>query len=376
MARKRERGNGDVWPRKYKQGKIIGYRASYWLDKPSGPKRRYVSGKNKGETRTALSKAKAGKEDGFVLDASATTLGDYLDGWLEDTRGTVRQRTWERYEQIVHVHIKPTLGRAKLKTLNPAQVRALYRERLAGGSSPRTVQYVHVTLHKALEQAQGDGLVARNVAKGIKAPRPKKKEIVPLTPDQARAFLEAARGDRFEALFVLALQCGLREGELLGLRWDDVDLEDGTLRVRRTLSETRDGPIFEPPKNGKGRNVPLTGAAAEALRDHLARQMREIGDEYQDKGLVFASQTGKTMSASNVVNRHFRPLLQRAGLPRVRLHDLRHTCATLLLIKGVHPKYVQELLGHANISITLDTYSHVIPGMGNQTMDAMEEIFS
>ena len=187
----------------------------------------------------------------------------------------MRQRSWERYEQIVRVHIEPTLGRAKLKTLNPAQVRALYRERLEGGSSPRTVQYyVHVTLHKALERAQGDGLVARNAAKGIKVPRPRKKEIAPLTPDRARAFLKAARGDRFEALFVLALHCGLREGELLGLRWDDVDLEAGTLRVRRTLSETRDGPIFEPPKNGKGRNVPLTGAAVEALRDHLARRIR------------------------------------------------------------------------------------------------------
>ncbi len=175
---------------------------------------------------------------------------------------------------------------------------------------------------------------------------------------------------------MLALHCGLREGELLGLKWDDVDLEAGTLRVRPTLSETRDGPIFEPPKNGKGRNVPLTGAAVEALRDHLARQMQEIGDEYEDKGLVFASQTGNTMSASNVVNRQFRPLLKRAGLARIRLHDLRHTCATLLLIKDVHPKYVQELLGHANISMTLDTYSHVIPGMGNQTVDAMEEIFA
>ncbi len=378
MARKKERGNGDgdVWPRRNKAGKVIGYRASYWVETADGPRRRYVSGKNKGETRAALSKAKAGREDGVFSDAGTTKLGEYLDGWLEDTRGTVRQRTWERYEQIVRVHIKPALGRTKLKTLNPAQVRALYRERLEAGSSPRTVQYVHVTLHKALEQAQSDGLVPRNVAKGIKAPRPKKKEIRPLTPEQARTFLEAARGERFEALFVVAVHCGLRAGELLGLKWDDVDLEAGALRVRRTLSETGDGPIFEPPKNGKGRNVPLTNTAVQALRDHLARQMQEIGGGYEDRGLVFASQTGNTMSASNLVNRNFKPLLKRARLPVIRLHDLRHTCATLLLVKGVHPKYVQELLGHANISITLDTYSHVIPGMGNQTVMAMEEVFA
>jgi integrase len=177
-------------------------------------------------------------------------------------------------------------------------------------------------------------------------------------------------------LFVVAVHCGLRAGELLGLKWDDVDLEAGALRVRRTLSETGDGPIFEPPKDGKGRNVPLTNTAVQALRDHLARQMQEIGGGYEDRGLVFASQTGNTMSASNLVNRNFKPLLKRARLPVIRLHDLRHTCATLLLVKGVHPKYVQELLGHANISITLDTYSHVIPGMGNQTVMAMEEVFA
>ncbi len=247
------------------------------------------------------------------------------------------------------------MGRTKLKTLNPAQVRAPFRERLEAGSSSRRVQYVHVTLHKAL--------VPRNVAKGIKAPRPKKKEIRPLAPEQARTFLKAARGERFEALFVLAVHCGLRAGELLGLRWYDVDLEAGALvRVRRTLSETGGGPIFELPKNEKGRNVPLTNGAVRTFKDHLARQMQELGGGYEDRGLIFASQTGNTMSASNVVNRHFRPLLKRANLARIRLHDLRHTCATLLLIKGVHPKYVQELLGHANISITLDTYSHVYPG--------------
>jgi integrase len=163
--------------------------------------------------------------------------------------------------------------------MNPAQIRALYRARLDGGSSPRTVQYVHVTLHKALEQAQSDGLVPRNAAKGIKAPRPRKKEIRPLTPEQARAFLAAARGNRFEALFVLALHRGLREGELLGLKWDDVDLKAGTLRVRRTLSETRDGPIFEPPKNGKGRNVPLTSAAVKACKGSPRAQLQEIGEE-------------------------------------------------------------------------------------------------
>jgi integrase len=201
-----------------------------------------------------------------------------------------------------------------------------------------------------------DGLIPRNVTQGVKAPRPAKKEIRPLSPEQTQVFLRASCGDRFEALYVLAIHCGLREGELLGLKWDDINLEARTLQVRRTLSETRNGPIFEPPKNGKGRSVKLTQDAVEALRGHLKRQLEEIEaarDCYQDHGLVFASQKGTTMSASNLTARSFKPILKRVGLSDIRLHDLRHTCATLLLTRGVHPKFVQELLGHATISITL-----------------------
>ena len=225
-----------------------------------------------------------------------------------------------------------------------------------------------------------DGLIPRNVTEGIKAPRPARKEVNALSRDQARAFLEAAHGDRFEALYVLAVHSGLREGELLGLKWDDLDLETGTLSVRRTLSETKEkGRIFELPKNGKGRRIKLTGGASEALRSHLERQLREIdrlGSLYQDRGLIFPSERGTTMNAKNLTSRSFKLILKRAKLPNIRLHDLRHTCATLLLGKGVHPKFVQELLGHATISITLDTYSHVLPSMGDQTATAMEAALS
>jgi integrase len=301
-----------------------------------------------------------------------------LDRWLTDAvQDTVRQRTYERYEQIARVHIKPALGRLKLKSLTTTHVRGLYREKLDAGLAPRTVQYIHTTLHKALKDAVADGLIPRNVAKGIKAPRPRKQEINALSADQAHSFLSAARGDRFEALYVVALHCGLREGELLGLRWEDVDLAAGTLSVRRTLSQARIGHMFEAPKNGKGRNVRLTSGAVEALKRHRAAQNGQrirLGSLWQDHGLVFPSQRGTTMHASNLTARSFKPLLKRAGLPDIRLHDLRHTCATLLLSEGVHPKFVQELLGHANVGITLDTYSHVLPSMGDQTVTAMERV--
>jgi integrase len=376
MASKRGNGEGSIT--RYSDGRWC---ARYTVQTVSGPKRRALYGTTRQEVAEKLNKALSDRAIGFIFDAGTITVGEYLDRWLSDSvRGSVRQRTFERYEQIARVHIKPTLGRLKLKALTPTHLRALYREKLDDGLSPPTVQYVHTTLHKALKEAVGDGLIPRNVTDAVKAPRPVKKEIIPLSPEQARTFLEAARGDRFEALYVLAIHCGLREGELLGLKWGDLDLKGRALSVRRTLSETRTGRIFEPPKNGKGRNIRLTSDAIEALRSHLQRQLEEIersGELYQDQGLVFPARAGTPMNAKNLTARSFKPLLDKAGLPRsVRLHDLRHTCATLLLGRGVHPKIVQELLGHATITITMDTYSHVLPNMQGEAVAAMESALS
>ena len=379
MARTKGRANsdGDVYPRKNKEGKITSYRGAYVG--PDG-KRRYVSGKTKEEARKALREARSHADAGLVFEAGNLTVGEYLDRWLADSvKETVRQRTYERYESITPVHIKPTIGRLELKALTPAHARALYRQKLDSGLSPRTVNYIHVTLHKALSQAVSDGLVQRNAAQ-VKAPRPEKPEIRPLSPNQARKLVVTAReiGDRYAALYVVALHTGLREGEMLGLRWDDVNLEatNPTLQVRRTLSETRTGHKFEPPKSGKGRSIKLSRKAVEALRSHRARQAEEklrLGSLWEDNGLVFPTTTGTTTSCTNLLGRHFKPLLKRARLPAIRLHDLRHTCATILLMAGKHPKFVQEMFGHANISITLVTYSHVIESMDGGLADAMDD---
>jgi integrase len=352
--------------------------AQYVVHTAEGRKRRTIYGKTRQEVAEKLARSVADRNGGLTFDAGGLTVGEYLDRWLSDSvKDTVRQRTYERYEQIARLHIKLALGRIKLKTLTPVHVRALYREKLDAGLAPRTVQYIHVTLQKALSQAVADGLIPRNAGVSVKAPRPVKKEIKPLSLEQARDFLKAARGDRFEALYVLAMHCGLREGELLGLRWEDLDLDAGTIAVRRTLSETRAGHRFEPPKNGKGRTIRLTAGATDALKRHRAEQNAEslkLGELWEDHGLIIPNRVGKTKNAKALVARSFKPILKRAGLPRyVRLHDLRHTCATILLKMGQHPKFVQELLGHDNIGITLDTYSHVLPGMGDGLADAMDE---
>jgi integrase len=281
---------------------------------------------------------------------------------------------------MVRLHLKPPLGRLKLSKLTPAHVQGLYRDKLDSGLSAATVQKIHAVLHKALAQALKWNMIARNAADGVKAPRPAPEEMHPLSPDEARKLIEAVRGDKLEALYVLAVHTGMRQGELLALKWEDVDLNEGIIHIRRTLARSGGRiALGEPKTKGSRRPVHLTGAAVEALRNHLERQLEEIerlGDLYRDNGLVFTSQVGTLINPTNLRRRSFAPLLERAGLPQIRFHDLRHTCATLLLTRNVHPKHVQELLGHATVAITLDTYSHVIPGMGNHTARAMEDVFS
>jgi integrase len=210
-------------------------------------------------------------------------------------------------------------------------------------------------------------------------PKPNPEEIHPLDAEQAKQILDAARGNRLEALYVLAVTASLRIGELLGLKWEDAELDAGTLRVRRTRSQAKTGPTFTAPKNGKGRSIRLTRRAIEALKAHKAAQNAErlkLGDLWEDNGLVFCTTAGKPLDFRNVATASFKPLLKKAGLPDIRFHDLRYTCATLLLSRGHHPKLVQELLGHSSVAMTLDRYSHVLPGMGDQTAAAMEAALS
>lgn len=342
-------------------------------------KRRYLSGKRREDVRDKLAKALSDRVDGLIFDAGAMTVGEYLDGWLKAARDTVRTSTHERHKELVGLHIKPALGRIKLKDLNPAHARFFYRERLDSGLAPATVHKIHAVLHKALKAAVSDGLIPRNAAAGVKLPRIATEEIDPLGPEESRRLLESAAetSDRLGALYVLALNTGMRQGELLALKWDDVDLERGMLRVRRTLTRTGGSYTLGEPKTKKSRRtIRLTTAAVEALRTHLSRQLEEmegLGSLYQPGGLVFATETGTIINPSNLRNRSFKPLLQRARLRQVRFHDLRHTCATLLLSKNINPKVVSEMLGHASVRITLDTYSHLMPDMQETAAKAVED---
>jgi integrase len=376
VAKKRGNGEGSITRRK--DGL---YMARYTVETATGTARKTLYGKTRKEAGEKLTEALANAQKGITADAGAMTVGAFIERWLEDSvRGSVRQSTYQRDESLCRIHIVPALGKKKLKNLNAADVQRFYRAKLDSGLSSATVHKLHVILHKALGQARRWGLVPRNVADDVDLPKVHKVEVRPLTKEQARGLLETARGDRLEALYVVAVQCGLRQGELLALRWEDIDLETRTLQVRRTI--TRDGGkhAVGPTKTAKGRRtVRLTQDATEALQGHLERQLVEIdkaGEKWQENGLVFCTGKGTLINPTNLRRRSLTPLLQRAGLPPITFHQLRHTAATILLLKNVNPKIVSEMLGHATIAITLDTYSHVLPNMQHSAVAAMEEAFS
>ena len=212
---------------------------------------------------------------GWFSRGTTRSLETYLAGWLRDIEGTVKQRTLENYAYVVNTHITPDLGKTKLKNLKPEKVRALIRNKRGSGLSGRTVQLIHTVLGKALKDAVQDEILHRNVVAAVKPPKRTKKEMHPLSSEQARLFLDTAQEDRHHALYVVAITVGLREGELLGLRWEDVDLDAGKVAVMRQLTRTKDGLSFTAPKRGKTRSVRLTGHAVNALKDHRKRQLEE-----------------------------------------------------------------------------------------------------
>lgn len=249
--------------------------------------------------------------------------------------------------------------------------------KLATGLSPRRVQYIHAVLRRALVTAERWGLVSRNVAKLVDPPRVPKHEITPLTPEQARKLIEASADHRHLALYVTALGTGLRQGELLGIRWEDVDLETGRLRVRHTLANVKgELTLLEPKTDRSRRTVLLADTVVTALRAHRTRQRMErlvSGSRWVDSGHVFTTMHGTPYHAATIT-RAFQAALERAGLPRCRFHDLRHAAATFLLAQGMTLEDVKNLLGHSSITLTSNTYGHVLEQRQREVARAMDAV--
>jgi len=335
--------------------------------KPDGKlKQKFFYGKTRQEVAEKLNKALNELRQGTFVEATAVTVESWLKTWLEEyKRPKLRLTTFESYRIMAECHIVPAIGHIKLKDLRPEHLQHLYNEKLKAGLSPRTVRYIHLVVHSALKQALKNQLVYRNVAEATELPADKKKEARALTLEEMDRFLNALEGDRLKAAFVTLLGTGLRRGELLALKWDNVNLKEGTIAVKENLVWiAKKGFVFQPPKTEKSKRVvPLPDDVLAELKRHKVRQAEEklkIGAAYQDNGLVFCTEIGTPIIPRNF-ERKYKALLKKAGLTGVKLHSLRHTYATRLLELGENLKVVQELLGHSRISVTADIYSHVSP---------------
>lgn len=371
------RANGEgTDPRLRKDGR---YEIKYTVQTPRGPKRKSAYGKTPTECRANFREAVKKQGHGFAFDAGKLTLGEYMREWLDSLRGTVREVTWIDYDATFRKHVEPELGAVKLSKLTPLHVRSWMATKRADGTSPVPVRKGLALMKRALSQGVAWDLVHRNAAEGAKPPRyvPKKKRPIPLR-NMAR-FFEAVKGDPFEALFVVAATAGFREAELLALRYEDLDLEAGELRVDEGVAVLPGGvEEFNEPKSKKGhRAVPLTEPALAALREHRRRfkEARMRSGERGDLGgeLVFPSPRGGVYRATSLRRRLYR-LLEAAGLPKTTVHELRHTAASLLAVGGTPPRTAQDILGHARIATTMEIYTHLPPEMAKKAVGNMDRM--
>lgn len=320
------------------------------------------------------------RHQGLVFAGSRVSLSKFLDEWLVVAKTSVRPNTYQQYSQVVHQHINPVLGYIVLKDLRPDHVQSLYTNKLANGVSPNTTRMIHAVIHRALNHALKLGLVYRNVADSVTRPKVVRKEMKTLNDYQVRQLIQVAESEQMRLLLWVAVVTGLRQGELLGLKWSDLDWTSRRIQVQRQVQRRKgDGLVFCEPKSASGRRVIVLGKSTiEKLREYKNNQLKErilLGEKWQDYDLIFPSPIGTPLDPSNVL-KAYKDCLKRAGLPNLRFHDLRHSAATLMLQQGVNPKIVSERLGHSDISLTLNTYSHVLPPMQEEAAEKMDELLT
>lgn len=342
----------------------------------------YVGGKRKrktfyGDTRRdvqrQLTKALRDQQQSLPVAFERQTVQEFMERWLRDSvKPNLRPATYVGYEVLVRVHIVPAVGPLQLAELTPQHVQDLMTRMRDKGRSERTIQYMRAVLRRALGRALRWGMVARNVAELTDPPRVRREEIKPWTVEQAQAFLAAVKGDRLEALYALELTLGLRRGEVLGLKWEDLDLSKRTLTVRRTLQRVLGKlQLGEPKTETSRRTLTIPRQLVAFLEAHQARQAADrlkAGDAWHETGMIFASTIGTLFEPRNV-NRAFLLALEKAGLPRIRVHDLRHTAISQMIAAGTPVTTAQKVAGHSRLSTTADIYTHVVQAQFEEAAD-------
>lgn len=361
MARRNARGMGSIFFQKSK---------GLWVSKITLPdgSTKFQYGKTQKEVKDKHQNALNQLRQGMLSKDDNITVSDFMANYMEVVgKNTLRPTSQESYWSKIRNHINPTIGKIKLKDLRPDHIQSLYSQKLSQGLSRHSVQLLHTNIRTALKQAVRWGLVPRNVTDMVQAPRPLKPTYLFFSKEQLNTFLSAVKGDKWELVFILLIYGGFREGEVLGIMVEDCDMVNRVVNVRHTITTLKTGVVVSEPKTQSSkRAVSLPKFAYDALKVHLDQLNR-------NSGLIFTSSAGTPIYPRNFI-RHFKSILAKTGLPNIRVHDLRHYHASMLLASGVNPKLVQERLGHSTIALTMDIYSHVIPSMQDEVARKIDEL--
>ncbi|MEU2080394.1 site-specific integrase [Streptomyces albus] len=374
MTQRKRNPNGAGTITKRKDGR---YQAAVYVMQPDGTRaRKFAYGKTWAECDAKRRELLAKVDQGVPVPTRSAKLSEWLPYWLENViRPRRKLSTYDKYETHVRLYLTPHLGTKRLESLGVADVRR-FLARLERETTAATAKETHRVLRSALSAACREELVTRNVASLVEPPRVSSRELSPWTLDETLTFLGAARKDPLYAAFVLAVTMGLRRGEIVGLRWSDVDLENRILYVRQQTQRRRGQLYQDDPKGRRRRAVPLPAMCVAPLRWHRMRQAdakRRAGERWQESAYVFTTRTGRPVEPRNVY-RSFTRVAESAGLRVIRLHDARHGCATLLVAAGVAPRVVMEILGHSQVSITMDVYTHVVQDTQREAISHMDRL--
>lgn len=386
---KRKRGNAEGSIYKMQDGR---WRAAVTIGKDAEgkPKRKVYTAGTRHEVQDKLTDALKELKSGNSIVSEKQTVAKFLDHWIEQVvTSRVRPKTLRTYSDLVRIHISPSMGEIPLGKLSPQHVREFLTVKLESGLSPRTVKHLLVTLRGALAVAFKDGLIPRNVAALVEPPRTVRPEVRTFNPKQAQAFLEAVESSHCEAAFTTAVAVGMRQAEILGLQWSDIDFERGQLTVRAALQRIDKKLVrVEPKTRTSRRTIDLPAVCVASLTRQRSKQdesRKWAGSRWHETGYVFTTRIGTPIDPRDLLREYYsitRPKPKEGeppitlAFPPIRFHDLRHSAATLLLAQGVSPRYIAELLGHSQVAFTMQTYGHTLPEVQKQVASKMDEILN